>query len=276
MKQSSPSFTNYSNRRRGAISVLWLIIAAVVVIGGLVYWQVSEGPTKQGLKNLAKDITTWTDKDIVAHPELYFSYAIDQFKAKQDDLKANKLAISREKVKAEQDYETHKNKETALNKQLDAVKAAYKAAPDTTDAEGKATGKQFPITSGNLVFNSAKDFNLQVRLALQRRDLETKLATNFKGLQTKLEDALVKIDAQDTQILLQLETAKGNLELIKAGKTIAGIEKAGSEIKDIMINTDLIAKETTPGKLTIVDAANADASNYASSADAAAVADFLK
>jgi hypothetical protein len=275
MKKNVTSFANRRNHR-GGISVVVLVIAAVVAVGALVYWKVSEGPTKQSLKNLAHDITTWTDKDIVAYPELYFSYAIDQFKAKQDDLKANKLAIAREKVKAEQDYETHKNKEAALNKNLEAAKVAYKAAPDVTDAEGKVTGKTFPITAGPVVFNSVKEFNLQVALALKRRDLETKLATNFKGLQTKLEDALVKIEAQDTQIQLQLETAKGNLELIKAGKTIAGIEKAGNEIKDIMINTDLIAKETTPGKLTLIDAANADASNAGSDADTAAIADFLK
>ncbi|MDR1817365.1 MAG: hypothetical protein LBR07_04145 [Puniceicoccales bacterium] len=263
--------------RRGSVrKVILFGVAALAGAGAVGYFAGCDGNLavkKQQAKNLVRDITKWTDEQIVAHPDLYFQYAIEQFEASQQKLKANKLAITREKAKADEDFATHKKKEKALEETLEGAKAAYKAAT-TVEADGKSITK-FPIVTSGIKFENERELNTQLALAIKRRDIEAKLAANFEGLGKKLGDALIKIDAQSTQILLQLETAKGNLELIKAKKTIDGIEKVGAEIKDIMINTEIIAKETEPGKFTLVDAATAKADSTGSAADSAAVRDFL-
>jgi hypothetical protein len=258
------TFSSSSSPRRGSVAGVVLTIIALAAVVGIAAYFVSPVFRTQ-VKAAARDVTTWTDADIVANPELYFTYAIEQFQQKEKELAANVLALNREREAARQKSAAHTSGETALAKVVAEARAAYNAAP--ADAAG---AKQFPLAYGRHKFDTLAEFKAEVFEAENQRKLDAKLAEAFNSLAARLDASLAKLAEKRSQIKMTLATASANLELIKTQKAIAGVEKIGGDIKDLMVNCDLLAKETSPAKFTLKDAAAVTAATTASAANDAA------
>jgi len=242
----------HSRHHRGFSSTLVLgIVAAVVVIGALIYFvsPVRSTQVNEAVKKWV--VPEWTAENIVKRPTEYFTWVIAEANKQQELIAARLHGLKFEKAKVAEKVLSKEKEVASFDKIYLDAKVAYKELPDETVA-GK-TGKKFPFSFKGREFETEKEFAKELRKVKDSRERAAKIGANYKITAGKIDKWLENLDEQAEQLKANIATADANLEFVKTKQTIEGIGAPNKAVADMFKHIKILANESDPKKISLID-----------------------
>lgn len=221
------------NGSSGFVKVIVIIVVAVAVVAGVLYFTSDVQRTK--IDQAVSQYAHWTPENIAKDPENYLNFCEKEAEKALLNLKASEIAIAQNRGNLEGMKQSAKNKVAAGEKAIGELKELF------TQAE---KGGSWPVTWQGLARD--KDWTKRQIVSLFRQ-----IAAE-KGLLTKTDEGLKRLDVQVTRVQegrsqaqQQLAEIRTSREMLKIQKLTEDLTKRLVSIKEVLKVTLATASEST-------------------------------
>lgn len=253
-----------STNRRGGTTTFVVAALALVVVGGVIWYFVSD-PFRTKVNDSFKEATTWTPARIAKEPELYLTFCEEKAKDAMQKLKAAEISIAQSKGSIEQSR-------TEATQKVESGKALLKTLKEAYVSGGESN--TWPIS-----WNSAK---------LTKEAAEVQIVTLYKGMQgqqdrmTNAEAQLKRLDAQQLKILSARAETQQQLDKIKSSREMLKVQKITDDIATQLagvqgvLTTTIDAAADTQGTIKTLDQLTNEAAPKVQPSDVKLILDQIK
>lgn len=197
--------------KSGSTSAVVLVIVGIAVVLGVLYFTSDVAKTK--IDAAADQYAHWTPENIAKDPENYLRFCESEANKVLQSLKASEIAVAQNRASLEASLAESGNKIGVGEKALAELKAVYAQAD---------SAKQWPATwqGRSLDADAAKRQIVSLHKQVEGQ----------KGLVTKVNLGIKKLDAQVTRIQEGRDQAQGQLAEIKTGREMLKVQKLTNEL----------------------------------------------
>ena len=196
------------NRRGSAIVA---VIVLVVVLGAILFF--ASKPFSTRVKEAARQATEWTPENITKDPVGYLTWALDECKRVEGDLKASTLALNTRRNQAERELAKKQAERDAYSKLVGEAKALYRKAK--ADDRWPAALRGATLTEAEL---KARIVEAHSKV----KSLDDLIAA-YKQSQKAMERQLVQISEKLTEAQKLKGKLSSEIEVAKVKQSAEGI-----------------------------------------------------
>jgi len=205
-------------RRKGGATGAVVAILAVLVVGGAIWYFVSD-PFKTKVDAGWKQGTTWTPENIAADPQNYLNYVEGETTKALQSLQASKIAVAQNRAKLETMRDDAQKQVSTGTKAVAELIEKYKTAEN---------GNVWPVSFNGQNYDKDKTKLTVVSL--------TKQVSTQQNLLTKVSAGITNLDNQVGKIAEAEATAKNQLAEIKANRELLKVQSLTTDLKDKLVS----------------------------------------
>ena len=229
---------NRISQRSGQAKIIGIIVVAAIAVIAVLYFTSDVAKTR--INAAADQYAHWTPENIAKDPENYLRFCETEANKVLQSLKASEIAVAQNRASLETTLTESTGKIATGEKALTELKALFTQA---------STANQWPATwQGRSMDQDA----LKRQIVSLHKQVEGQ-----KGLKSKVEQAVKKLDAQVTRIQEGRDQTQGQLAEIKTSREMLKVQKLTEDlttklasIKGVLQATISTASETS-GPITL-------------------------
>ncbi len=213
------------DRGIGTSAVIMIIIAVVVIGGGIAYFGSDVWRTRM---NVAYDsFAHWTPENIAKDPVNYLHFCEEQTKEAMVKLEASRISVNQQIGRLKSLEEEAKNKSRVGNKALEDLRTQYKDA---------TTNDTWPIQYGGV--DRDEDWcKRQIMSLFGEVQSQDKLID-------KLDSGLKQLDVQKTKISDQKVQAQQQLSQIQTNREMLKVQQITDDLKSQLVDMKSLIAST--------------------------------
>jgi chromosome segregation ATPase len=213
------------NQGLGAVGVIGIIVALLVIGGGVIYftsdvWRTRMDVAYQGFAH-------WTPENIAKDPVNYLSFCETETKAALEKLEASRISVSQQIGRLGGLKTESQNKVRVGSQNLDQLKTLYKDA---------AANNAWPIKFANV----ERDEQWCKRQILS---LDGEVKAQQKLLD-KLDAGLKQLDVQKTKISDQKSQAQQQISQIQTNREMLKVQQITDDLKNQLVDMKALVSAT--------------------------------
>ena len=202
-----------AGNKSGFAKVILLIAVVAIAVIGFMYFTSDVARTK--IDAAADQYAHWTPENIAKDPENYLRFCETEANKALQGLKASEIAVAQNRASLDNTLTETSNKIGIGEKALNELKELFNQA---------SASSQWPATwQGRSMDQDA----VKRQIVSLHKQVEAQ-----KGLKTKVEQGIRKLDAQVTRIQEGRAQAQGQIEEIKTAREMLKVQKLTEDLTD--------------------------------------------